>query len=265
MRKIKCWIVLGLAWGSVFAFSQAQARNWRDFLSAGTTSAVGRGAQKSETSQEANESEQGLLELVDVPTAKILDYGAYGLGFRFYEQGGLLTQLSFGVFRRLNIGVSWDNEKVIGSQDPETNVPALQIKVRAFDGSPRLPSFTLGYDGQGRFFDRAKDEYAERERGIFIVFGREIFASGLELHAGSNIARFKEGKIYGFFGLSYDIENRLVLFTEYDNIRNGPESRWNIGAKLFPVPWLSIDFAFRKVGSNQDKERIARINYVGRF
>ena len=79
------------------------------------------------------------------------------------------------------------------------------------------------------------------------------------------MAEFKDAKVLGSIGISYQVEQRLAVFTEYDNIRVGPENRWNAGVRIFPVPSLGIDFAFRRIASNQDKERIVRINYVGTF
>lgn len=208
---------------------------------------------------------EGMVDLIDSPTSNIIDYGAYRLNFRLYSQGGLVSHLSFGVFRRLNIGASWDNEQVIGSETPRTNAPALNVKFRVYDGSEILPSVAIGYDGQGRFFNRALDEYDERERGLFVVFERELLIPKLEAYGSANIAKFKDGTVLGSVGLSYTIEQKVALMTEYDNIRSGPDNRWNAGIRIFPLPALSIDFAFRRIASNKDKERIIRINFVGNF
>lgn len=208
---------------------------------------------------------EGMVDLVDAPTSNVIDYGGYRLNFRLYSKGGLLTHLSFGVFQRLNIGASWDNEEVIGSENPHSNAPTLNVKFRVYDGGEVLPSFAIGYDGQERFFDKIKDDYSERERGLFGVFGREIFFPKLEFYGGINSGKFKDGTVQGFIGLSYTIEQRLVILMEYDNIRTGAGKRFNAGIRVFPIPSLGIDFAFRRIGSSEDKERIVRINYVGSF
>ena len=218
---------------------------------------------ESEPSGEFNP--EGMMDLIDSQTPNAIDYGADRLNFRLFSQGGLLSHLSFGVFRRLNIGASWELEDVIGSENPSTSAPALNVKFRVYDGGEVLPAAAIGYDGQGRFFDKASDEYGERERGLYLALGREVFFPRLEWYGGVNISKFKEGLLFGSVGLSYSLEEKFVLMTEYDNVRDGPNNRWNAGIRVFPIPSLGIDFAFRRIASNQDKERVIRINYVGSF
>lgn len=241
-------------------------RTWREYFMRGTKEVKSPEIKKESFADDTEDlNPEGMIDLIDMPTSNVIDYGGYRLNFRLYSKGGFLSHISFGVFRRLNIGASWDNEEVIGSENPSTNVPTLSVKFRAYDGGQILPSFALGYDGQGRFFNRTTDEYQERERGLFAVFGRELFFPKLEVHAGANIAKFKEGIVLGFVGLSYTIEQKIALITEYDNIRVGPDNRWNAGIRVFPIPALAIDFAFRRIASDKEKERIVRINFVGSF
>ena len=236
---------------------------WREYFGLNERNRPVKSEKKSYDNEESNP--EGMLDLVDMPTTNVVDYGAYRLNFRLYSRGGVQSHISFGVFKRLNLGAAWDVEQLLGSDDAKTVAPTLNVKFRVYDGSEILPSFAIGYDGQGRFFDRTKDEYLERERGMYLVFGRELFFANFLLHAGGNIARFKDGQVYGFVGLSYMIEDKLALFSEYDNIRIGPENRWNTGFRVFPIPSLAIDFAVRNIASIRDKERIVRINYVGTF
>lgn len=239
-------------------------KRWREYFQRGREkgSSV---EKKAEYNDREELNPEGMVDLVDSPTSNIIDYGGYRLNFRLFSNGGVTNHISFGVFRRLNIGASWDVEKVIGTEDPSMNVPSLNIKFRVSDGTELLPSLAIGYDGQGRFFDKSTDQYKERERGLFMVFGREIFIPKLESYGGINIAQFKEGIVLGFVALSYTIEEKVALMTEYDHIRTASNNRWNIGVRIFPIPSLGIDFAVRHVGSNQDKERVVRINYVGSF
>lgn len=249
-----CFLAPSLSFGKDKAEPK---RSWKEYF---------RREEPSKSEKDSEEfSPEGMIDLIDSPTTNVIDYGAVRMNFRLYSNGGLLSHLSFGVFRRLNIGGSWDNEEVIGSNTPKTNAPTLNVKLRVYDGDPVLPSVAIGYDGQGRFFDRVLDQYNERERGLFLALGRELFFSGLETYGGVNIAQFKEGIVLGWVGLSYRIQEKLALLTEYDNIRSGPDNRWNAGVRFFPLPSLALDFAFRRIASNKDKERIIRINYVASF
>ena len=149
-------------------------RSWRDFLRGGKNKKTIKGRTE-DPIEDLQSNPEGIVDLVDMPTSNVIDYGGYRVNFRLYSEGGVVSHLSFGVFRHLNIGASWDNQKVIGTDNQSTNSPTLNIKLRAFDGSYILPSFTIGYEGQGRFFDKTIDQYREREKGLFLVMGRELF------------------------------------------------------------------------------------------
>lgn len=203
--------------------------------------------------------------LIDIPSAHITEYGGYTARFRFYSQGGILTRLSFGVLNRVNIGFSWDLEEVIGSRKIDVNEPALNLKIRFFDGTILLPALAFGYDGQGYFFDKETDEYTQREKGIFLVTTQELFLPKLEWTLGGNIFDFSEDSIYGFAGVTYTI-HPLVIVVEYDNIHNKEFNRLNAGITLLLSPSISVDLAGRDIGArSRDAERIVRINYRGLF
>ncbi len=213
--------------------------------------------------------QESLVDLIDTPTTRVLGYGSYRINFRFFRDGGVLNHLSFGVFNRFNLGVSWDVEKLIGVEDPGTNVPVLNIKVRAYDGGPVLPSVAIGYDGQGRFFNKTTDQYREREKGLFLVLGKEPLHN-LETRVGMSVAKFNsgegsEGKISGFIGASYSMEDKFYLMMEYDNLRSAPSNRWNVGFRILPLPSFGVDFAVRNLMNSSERERIVRLNYVGNF
>lgn len=245
--------------------SKESKRSWKEYFMGRWKSRPANESGRHSPEEFETLSPEGIVDLIDSQTANVIDYGGFRLNFRFYSEGGILSHISFGVFQRLNIGASWDLEDFVGFDSPSTNVPTLNAKFRVYDGGVFLPSLAIGFDGQGRFFNDAKDEYDERERGLYIVMAREIVLPNLELYAGSNIAEFKDAKFKGSVGLSYAIERKLVLMTEYDNIRVARENRWNAGFRVFPLSSLAIDFAVRRIASNKKKERIIRINYVGSF
>src|SRR5882724_7201278 len=74
-------------------------------------------------------------ELIDVPTASIIDYGSFSSRSRLFANGGVVEWLSFGVFQRLNIGASLNVDKFIGTGSPvQITRPDLQVKFRMYDG-----------------------------------------------------------------------------------------------------------------------------------
>src|SRR5450830_1798419 len=84
--------------------------------------------------------------VIDTPTTGMLDYGSYELNFRLFSGGGILTRMDFGVFRMVNLGLGWEVQKAIGSDNVSSSdkisasPPALYVKVRPFEGGIVLPA-----------------------------------------------------------------------------------------------------------------------------
>jgi hypothetical protein len=207
-----------------------------------------------------------LIELIDTPTAEILDRYGYDASFRFYSEGGLLAKTYFGVFSRLNVGFGLDAENFVGSDAVDVNKPTLNVRFRFFDGRRNLPALALGYDGQGLFYDNETDNYLEREKGLFLAGSGEIVIPNLSLHAGANMYDFKDDYIYGFIGLHYLYNDIIGLMAEWDNIRVGPESRLNAGIRWWVTPSFAAEFSGRELGApGRRAERIVRLMYTGGF
>lgn len=205
-------------------------------------------------------------EIIDVPTADVIDTYGYQVGFRFYSNGGLLSKPTFGVFPRLNIGFGLDVERVIGNQSADLNRPTLNAKFRFFDGSRALPSLALGYDGQGYFYDKVTDEFRQREKGLYLAGSGEIFTPGLNLHGGVNVYDFVDDHAYGFLALQYLHEDTFGFSAEWDNVRTGRESRINLGLRYNVTPSFAVDIAGRDLfAPSRDPERIVRLVYTGGF
>ena len=205
------------------------------------------------------------VDLIDAPTASILDYGSYSGRVRFYSEGGALGYISFGVLQRLNLGASLNVQRLIGNATPvDAQRPEVQIRLRFYDGSRYLPAFAVGFESQGYFYDRLKKDYLERERGLYLVASREIGLQGLFGHAGMNISDFNSDYLFGFLGLNFNIEDAVSLIAEYDNIRTFDVSRFNAGLRVFATPFFHFDFAVREIGKG-NLERIIQIKYTGNF
>jgi len=207
------------------------------------------------------------IEAVDIPTADVLDASTFATTFRFYNEGGIVSRLVFGPFRRLNLGISFDAQRVVGSQDPHLIRPSVFFKLRFFDGNDYLPALSLGYDNQGYLYQESARDFLQKERGLYVVGSHEIFLPDFELHAGANISDFDNSKVYGFFGATYKIVPAFGLMAEYDNIRDGPDNRVNLGGRYWVTPFFNVDLAARNVGRDAARgaERIVRLNYVAHF
>lgn len=216
-------------------------------------------------------------KLVDTPTAGTIDYYAMSINFRLYTGGGVIPQLAFGVFRRLNIGFSWDIDKLIGSQDPQPRRPTLNLKFRIYDGSKNFPAIAIGYDGQGYNYNETSALYYYKERGVYLVTDTEILTDNLLFHFGTNVNFTQENNkdvanVLCFTGFDYaimDDERKIMNFiVEYDNLfKYYEDTRLNAAVRVYPTEDLYVDFSFRDIASPRkfDTERFIEINYQTKF
>jgi len=227
---------------------------------------------------ETSSIKSGLLlpdaELIDLPTAAALDLGGFYSRTRFFLQGGVLEWLAFGVYPRVNIGVSAHVDRLVGNATPvQITRPELQVKIRFFDGDRLIPAFAVGYDGQGYFYNRNEKRYNHRQRGLYVVGTQEIGLPGLQAHAGMNISDFDNNGLFGMMGVSMNVQDKLKLIAEWDNINNFHDSRANMGFRVYMTPFFNFDFSVRAIGhggwySNgvpRDAERIVQFKYTGNF
>ena len=211
------------------------------------------------------------IEVVDIPTADVVDHYGYGVNFRFGGEGALQTKTAFGVFPRLNIGFGLDGERVIGTQDARLNKPTINVKFRLFDGQGVIPAIAMGFDGQGYVFNKTLDEYEQREKGFYVVGTTELLVPDLLLHVGGNIFDFDESNaVRGFFGLTYVYQKTLGIMGEYDHATEYKERRINYGVKYFVTPLFTVDAVARNIPtapgrSKRETERIIRLSYTGSF
>jgi hypothetical protein len=212
-------------------------------------------------------------EIVDVPTAEVVDHYGYRVSFRFGTAGAVQNKTAFGVFPRLNIGFGLDSEGLIGTGDARLNKPTINVKFRIFDGYSIIPAIALGWDGQGYVWNKQLDEYEQRERGLYAVGTSEFLVRNLQIHFGGNISDFNSDESNdprAFAGVTYSIPPYATLMAEYDNIRRYDERRINYGLRWFLSPNFTVDLAGRNIPEHvgtksRITERIVKLNYSGSF
>ena len=212
------------------------------------------------------------LFVIDTPTTNLLNYGNYKIGFTAFSNGSVTTRLDFGIFKFLNLGVSWELDNFLGNDQIQVAVPALFVKCRLYEGDMTWPAIAIGYDGQGTFYNTDYDgDYMQRGKGVFIVVGRELFIQNLMVNVGVNTNDFKHPKAYGFVSATIPVYSDLVYFmTEYDNINYFPDARLNAGVKVALTDAIDIDFIMRDCWGKDtwDKvpnERVFKVSYTGKF
>jgi len=225
-------------------------------------------------SPEEGELPQADVGLIDDPTAAVLDYGGYLSQSRFYSNGGILEYVSFGVFSGLNIGASASADGLVG-QNTSIYVrdPQPQIKYQFLEGTRRLPSLAVGYDGQGYDYNQAAKVYDDQRRGLYLVGSQELVLPGLEIHPSINFSQFNSRSFFGAIPVSYNIKDKALLMVEWDNINNIVDSRFNAGVRLYLTSHFHLDLAERAIGQSghfsdgapRSAERIVQLWYVSSF
>lgn len=209
--------------------------------------------------------------IIDVPTAETFDRYQASFLTRAYDHGTLMETIEFGVFPRINIGVSVAVHQLVGSSDDVRALdPSFQVKWKVFDGNLYLPAIAIGYDGRRYGYGyndqhvyADSDEYLEDEKGGYITFSREIIFPGLNASAGLSFADWKD--MYWFTGMYYTLADKISFLAEWDGIRNVRDSRLNIGARFYLHPSLALDGIVRRIGRGDESERVLQIRYVTSF
>lgn len=211
--------------------------------------------------------------LIDVPTAETFDRYQASFLTRAYDHGTVMESIDFGVYPRINLGVSVAVHELLGSSDSVRVLdPDFQAKWKIYDGSLYLPAIAIGYDGRRygygydsrRNYTKTKD-YLDDRKGGYVTFTREIIVPGLNASAGVNLSDFDFDDLYMFTGLFYNIAETVGLMAEWDNIRNMRDSRLNLGARFYLHPSLALDAAVRRIGRGDESERVLQIRYVTNF
>jgi len=127
-----------------------------------------------------------------------------------------------------------------------------------------FPPWLWVFDGQGYFFDKTTDKYAEREHGLYLVGSGEILAPNLTRVGGANMYDFSNDYVYVLpvFPTSTKMFN---VSGELDNIASGAMSAVNFGIRYYVTPNFSIQLAARDLWSVRPSERIVRLGYFGSF
>ena len=211
--------------------------------------------------------------LIDIPTAHALDRYQTSFQTRAYDHGTVMETIDFGVYPRINIGMSIAVHQLLGSSDSVRVLsPDFQAKWKVYDGNLYLPAIAIGYDGRrygygydkNRVYTRTK-KYLDDRKGGYLAFTREIIVPRLHASAGVNMSDFDFDKFAGFAGMFYTILDQVSVMMEWDNIHNMRDSRWNAGARFYLHPSLALDAAVRRIGRGDESERILQIRYVTTF
>lgn len=250
------------------------------------------------TAQAQDMRELPINNLIDNPTAGILQRGRFNFDMSLYAEGGVLFGFHVGLLERLNMGASFGGTRIISDQEPDWNSrPELKLKYRVIDESIVWPAVAIGYDGQGhgRWIDfdsdgdgRDEERYEVKAKGFYAVAGKNYLVRGLGMlgvHLGANNNPVENDDDRGlnlWFGLDKTINNELSVVAEYDfgldDVKTGlsrDKGFLNAGLRWTFAERLSLELDFRDIlknrrdlASNRPVDSISReirISYIESF
>jgi len=240
------------------------------------------------------EARQGLLkdnfvispQLIDMPTANVLQGGDLCGGILLFEEGGMLARLSAGISRRMMFGISYGGDHLIGNEVIKWNDgPSVHMALRMIEESPKYPKLAIGLDtqGYGKYWresdypdktpaeiDPAKEpfkRYTYKSRGFYAVMSKNYQAFWIVgLHVGVNYSLETSDKDRDpnlFCGMNWQLGRDVSIVGEYDFAFNNDQIPALNGSKGFlnaSVRWafqpnIYIEFAAKNMLSGQRGDR----------
>jgi len=212
--------------------------------------------------------------LIDAHTAGILPRAHFDFETRIYPSGdesisgcGMLMSISVGITDRLNIGVSYGGDGIVGRGRVRGNpYPGALIKYRIIEESYHLPGIAIGYDhqGYGGIETNNYKGYIYKSQGLFCALSKNYLLFKrlqLGIHGAVNFTWEDIRSVKwpnGYIGLDFGINEELAFALEYDlalNQKDRGTGHWanpfkgifNIGIRWAFVPSFYIEFAAKDV------------------
>jgi hypothetical protein len=203
--------------------------------------------------------------LVDAPTAGMLGSGTLAFDIDFFQNGGLLVAMNYGILSRFSLGISYGGSNLIGDGTAQFNpVPGFNAKVRPFEEGVSFPAIVLGFDSQGReeHID-SLDRYTIQSKGLYIAASKNFTMAGFfSIHGGANYSL--EGpqddrEVAFFVGAEKTIGSAISAVLEY-NSGGGKISKGrgylNLGLRWSPGGGFTIGFDLKDLVRNDEKVTI---------
>lgn len=194
-------------------------------------------------------------KLVDAHTAGLLPRAHYDFEFRVHGSGvegvngcGLQLAISVGITDRLNVGISYGGDGLIGRGRARGNpYPGGHIKYRLFEEGYVMPALALGYEhqGYGGIEEReGLDGFMYKSQGFFVAMSKNYLLFrrlNFGIHAAVNMSMEEVDDVTwpnAYLGLDLGFNEELAMAVEYDlglNIRD-PETDWDPIRKYYANP-----------------------------
>jgi len=189
--------------------------------------------------------------LVNLQTAGILPKASFDLSFRIYASpdgvSGLLPGVNVGLTNRLNVGLAYGGEGIIGySTDVRWNrFPGILLKYRVIEEKIVLPALVIGFDNQGDggltdAFRYGYDGYVYKSPGFFVSLSKNYLmlkTVQIGFHGTANYSIEEANEVFwpNFAGgIDIGINEELMFTAEYDFALNDITGKGNDKNKGLP-------------------------------
>jgi len=195
----------------------------------------------------------------------MLRSGTLAVDVDFFQNGGVLLGLNYGLLSRLSLGISYGGSNLIGDDTAIFNpVPGVNVKLRPFEESNSFPAIVLGFDSQGKEeFQKDLDRYTIRSKGLFAAASKNFTLAGFfSLHFGANYS-FEGPKddrgVNLFAGAEKTIGPAISAVLEY-NSGGGEATRGrgylNLGLRWSLGSGFTLGFDLKDLARNDNKVTI---------
>jgi hypothetical protein len=160
--------------------------------------------------------------LIDMPTAGVLEKGYVGVSLELMPFGVLISKIEVGVFENLCIGISYGGSNIIGSgKISGFKLPGVNIRGRIFNETEVLPALTLGFDSQGKGeYNRSFNRYQIKSPGLFFAASKNFdFYGYFSVHGIINYSLESEDNDKDFnlaVGFEKTLGAKISIVGEYD-------------------------------------------------
>lgn len=218
------------------------------------------------------EYSQGLqfTSLANMPIAGLLERGSFEVDLRMYPEGGLYSFITIGLFRSMNVGISYGAGNVVGRGKVEWN-PNVEaaVKLRVISETVHLPAIAIGYASQGygpwlgdkSLGDEDPDRYMVKSPGIYAVASKNwrfLFEMGTHFGINKSLEDKDDDDLNFFGGIDISLSPEFYLLVEYDTAINDNEDKslgykngyLNFGVKWAASPRLRLELIFTNLLDN---------------
>lgn len=213
--------------------------------------------------------------IVDMPTAGVIAKGKIAAYIHAFENGGIMTEAGYGIFKNINIGTSYSATGVIGSAGPVAQgLPGLHIRARVLDEAIYYPAILLGIQTQGRgVFLKDRKSFQTPSPGAFIALSKNFTwqYGTLAIHGGGNYSfegNTENRKISFYAGAEQSITNNIAITLEYNALlQEKSDGLLNSALRWSFAPGLTAELQLRNLLKRGDATitRNFALEYVTSF